>query len=65
MARLDGGDALDDELRGSFDLRADHRVCCTLTARNPQHVQPRLQEQGTDDNDDDIDQDDIYSANHW
>ena len=67
MAVIDHNDALDDWHRGTFDSRVGHCVCDFRTARNPQYLQPRLQEQGTDnndDNDDDIDRDEIFCGAH-
>ena len=58
---------MDDRRRGSFDLIGIiDCICGSWATSDPQHVQPRLQEQGTDttENNDDIDRVDIlYGAN--
>ena len=62
MARVRCGHALDDQRRGSFNLIG--MIDCisgSWASSDPQHVQPRLQEQGTNniEHDDDIDRAEI------
>jgi hypothetical protein len=63
MARIRNCYALDDRRRGSFDP-IDSLDCIhdTWAASDTQHVQPRLQEQGTytTEHDDDIDRVEIF-----
>ena len=49
MARIWSCHALDDQRRGSFDLIGIiDCICGSWATSDPQYVQPRLQEQGTD-----------------
>ena len=68
MARIRRGHALDDQRRWSFDLIGIiDCICGSWATSDPQHVQPRLQEQGTNiiEYDDDIDRVEILYGAHW
>ena len=59
--------ALDDQRRGSFNLRGIvNCICGSWATSDAQHAQPRLQEQGTNtiEYDDDIDRVEILYGAH-
>ena len=68
MARIRCCHALDDQRRGSFNfVSVADCICGSWATSDPQHVQPRLQQQGTNiiEYDDDIDRVEILYGAHW